>query len=489
MISKCYPKKYLQNDNVMITYINIKGDFVMRLKKFKERNNKQIGIIIFTITCVLLVNGVMLYRTFAIFEVKTNQNVIKGTVQDPGDIYFAYYVDEKIKKDMPQKNEGYILDEEKSYCGELGAKDESIKPTLNEEDWSITVKGMKTSRTKCNLYFRKYYKVKVDETEHQVQTSSKELTIETSGNILLCNNGITAKEESNKIHLSNITKDSTCRFYETSTDAINSIDNTKNYILFLTDEETQSTMTITDLQEVTIDLNGHTKNGTISNSGTLYLKSSKENKGIINGTITTNSNSHTEIENLKIISTNHSIIARNNSFVHIKNIEISVSNPTWTPAGIILYSNSNAEVVDSKVYAPFGIILEGNQNSLLVQNSNIETSGSTALQVSSGIANIMVEGLCKISGNGNGYGIWSNANASSTITLNMLDNQIPTITAEQQAAIYLGYGVLNWQYGEAYGKRANSSTQSVTLTRKGTSLTTENQAGTYHTYLNQITTE
>ena len=216
----------------------------MKLKKFKERNNKQIGIILFTITCILLVSGVMLYRTFAIFEVITNQNVIKGTVQDPGDIYFAYYVDEKIQKDMPQKDSGYILDEEKSYCGELGSKDESIIPTLNEEDWSITVKGMKQSRTKCNLYFRKYYKVKVNDKDYQVQTSSNELMIEKAGNILLCNNGTTATEENNKIHLSNITKDSTCRFYDTSNNALDKIDNSKNYILFLNDETETSTLTI-----------------------------------------------------------------------------------------------------------------------------------------------------------------------------------------------------------------------------------------------------
>ena len=68
----------------------------MRLKRFKEKDNKRIGIIVFTLVCVLLVSGVILYRTFAIFEVKTNQNVIKGTVQDPGDIYFAFYKDDQI---------------------------------------------------------------------------------------------------------------------------------------------------------------------------------------------------------------------------------------------------------------------------------------------------------------------------------------------------------------------------------------------------------
>ena len=63
----------------------------MKLKKFKERNHKQFGIIVFTITCVLFVGAVVLYRSFAVFEVKSNQNIIEGKIEDPGNIYFAFY--------------------------------------------------------------------------------------------------------------------------------------------------------------------------------------------------------------------------------------------------------------------------------------------------------------------------------------------------------------------------------------------------------------
>ena len=132
----------------------------MKLKKFKERSNKRIGIIIFTITCIFLVGGIALYRTFAIFEVKINQNVIKGTVQDPGNLYFAFYQKNEengtyeIQKDMPDKNSGYVLDEEASYCGVSGDEDTKIKVSLTE-DWVVHVSGITTSRTKCNLYFTK----------------------------------------------------------------------------------------------------------------------------------------------------------------------------------------------------------------------------------------------------------------------------------------------------------------------------------------------
>ena len=86
----------------------------MKLEKFKEKDNKKVGIIIFTIVCILLVSGVILYRTFAIFEVKTNQNIINGEVQGMGDLEFAFYVDGKIDKKVPAKDTGYTLNTEKS---------------------------------------------------------------------------------------------------------------------------------------------------------------------------------------------------------------------------------------------------------------------------------------------------------------------------------------------------------------------------------------
>ncbi len=126
----------------------------MKLKKFKQKDNKRIWIIVFTIMCILLVSGVILYRTFAIFEVKKNQNIIKGTVQDPGNLYFAFFKDNEIQKDIPKKDEGYVLDEESSYCGINGSNEDNIKVTLTE-DYVIQVHGVTTSRTKCNLYFVK----------------------------------------------------------------------------------------------------------------------------------------------------------------------------------------------------------------------------------------------------------------------------------------------------------------------------------------------
>ena len=135
----------------------------MKLKKFKETNNKRIGIIAFTIVCIMLVAGAVFYRTFAIFEVKTNQNVINGTVQGMGDIEFAFYQNDggsdgdKIVKEAPKKEEGYILNTEKSKCIDLTTGEQSSNISWDNEKWEANLKNIKTTKTKCYLHFDKLY--------------------------------------------------------------------------------------------------------------------------------------------------------------------------------------------------------------------------------------------------------------------------------------------------------------------------------------------
>ncbi len=130
----------------------------MKLKRFKERDNKRIGIIVFTIVCILLVSGVIIYRTFAIFEVRTNQNVIKGKVGDMGDIEFAFYKDDALVKEVPKKDEGYSLDTSSSYCIDMTTGKQISNVNWNDERWSIELKDITTTKTKCYLHFKKIYK-------------------------------------------------------------------------------------------------------------------------------------------------------------------------------------------------------------------------------------------------------------------------------------------------------------------------------------------
>ena len=74
----------------------------MKLEKFKQRDPKKMGIILFTVVCVLLITGVFFYTSFASFETHDEFNIIKGTVGSNKDLYFAFYVDNEISGKMPQ---------------------------------------------------------------------------------------------------------------------------------------------------------------------------------------------------------------------------------------------------------------------------------------------------------------------------------------------------------------------------------------------------
>ena len=126
----------------------------MKLEKFKEQNKKKKVIVIFTICCILLLARVFIYASFAVFTENKDFNVINGTAQDPGDIYFAYYVDGSIQKEAPKQNTGYVFDEESSNCTN------GVKPNWNHSTWTFrgnyeNYNATDYTRTKCNLYFTK----------------------------------------------------------------------------------------------------------------------------------------------------------------------------------------------------------------------------------------------------------------------------------------------------------------------------------------------
>ena len=121
----------------------------MKLEKYKQRNPKKIGIAVFTITCVLLIAFVFIYSSFASFQTNETRSFINGNVVDPGDLYFAFYVDGVISSTMPGKGEGYVLDNEKTTCTN-GATVEWLA-----DEWAPKILNFTQTRTKCTLYFIK----------------------------------------------------------------------------------------------------------------------------------------------------------------------------------------------------------------------------------------------------------------------------------------------------------------------------------------------
>ena len=102
---------------------------------------------------VLLLSGVYLYNTFAVFTEEKHFNVINGKVGDPGDIYFAYYVDDNITRELPKKGSDYTLDTEKSNCTN------GVVPSWDDAGWKFigdfsNYNVTDYTRTRCNLYFK-----------------------------------------------------------------------------------------------------------------------------------------------------------------------------------------------------------------------------------------------------------------------------------------------------------------------------------------------
>jgi len=123
----------------------------MKLKKFKKLNNKKVSIVIFTVACILLITGVFIYRSFALFESIENKNLIEGNVEDLGDISFTYYLDGNIVKDSPSKDSNYMFDDKNSSC----TNNATVR--WNYEDWGPVVGNLSNTKTKCHLKFTSNY--------------------------------------------------------------------------------------------------------------------------------------------------------------------------------------------------------------------------------------------------------------------------------------------------------------------------------------------
>ena len=125
----------------------------MKLEKFKEKDNKRKFIILFTVCCVFLLAGVFLYTSFAVFTEDKQFNVINGTYQDPGDLYFAVYIDGQITNTFPSKDSGYTLDTTQSSCtngATVSWDNDSWSAAINFTNYSAG----NMSRTKCTMYFK-----------------------------------------------------------------------------------------------------------------------------------------------------------------------------------------------------------------------------------------------------------------------------------------------------------------------------------------------
>ncbi len=73
---------------------------------------------------------------------------------------------------------------------------------------------------------------------------------------IVCNNGATISMNDNTLKLSDVYKDTNCTMSSSINTTFDNLDNTKNYILMLKDENVSETLIIKENKNVTFDLNG-----------------------------------------------------------------------------------------------------------------------------------------------------------------------------------------------------------------------------------------
>ena len=126
----------------------------MPLKKFKIKNTKLFASLLAFFFIGLFAGYIVFSKSYAYYEEKKDFNIINGTVEEAGDIYFAYYIDGVISRNMPVQNTGYTLDVEKSNCNN------GVIPSWDNAGWKFVgdyhnYNATDNTRTKCTLYFNK----------------------------------------------------------------------------------------------------------------------------------------------------------------------------------------------------------------------------------------------------------------------------------------------------------------------------------------------
>ena len=188
------------------------------------------------------------------------------------------------------------------------------------------------------------------------------------GTNVVCNNGVTIKEEDGKIKLENILGNSECNFSNNLKDTINNIDNTKNNILLLNDINLENTLTIPEGKDVVLDLNGRKISINITktliyNKSNLSLKNTSTNDSYLeSSTVVFNNeeNATSDLENVKLVSSN-------------------------TDTASTIHNRGNLKVTNCYIEGPFGIgVNDKPTTEINVYNSEIVGTLNTAIQFNAG---------------------------------------------------------------------------------------------------------
>ena len=88
----------------------------MKLERFKINNRIHKVIYILGIIIIIFMSIFIFYKSYAVYEVIDNKNIIEGTVQEMGDLSFVFYIDGNVSMNVPEQKTNYVFNTEKSSC-------------------------------------------------------------------------------------------------------------------------------------------------------------------------------------------------------------------------------------------------------------------------------------------------------------------------------------------------------------------------------------
>ena len=421
------------------------------------------GLISLSIFCILVL-GLYIFNT--------------KNLEFQNDVELAIYINDEESSTIPLKDTGYIFDSEKSSCTN------NANISWDNESWSPVVKNMSEYKTRCTLSFRDYYQLTVlndnDTQVYQIPLSDSSTSIRANTNhtLLACNQGVELTNSNGDIVVNNIQSDVSCKYYDSSVDAINSLDDSENYFIYLKDENLSNDLIIINGKELTMDLNGYKLNEKILAIwvyGVLDIISSSTTMGEVNASINIYSEFH--LHNVSVISNNSALTPYEESSVQVENSRL-ISTGTANESTVWMHS-ARLELFDSYIEGPFAVGGEGGE--ILIDSSELVGTFRNALQVNRGFyGNVTVLGSSIFTGESCGIMMYK-----GTLTLKSDSSSSPIIRGNNSSGLSLGIedaSIFNFNAGDIYGKFAPNLNGTINVADGKTMVSVE-ENGIIHTYL------
>ena len=394
-------------------------------------------------------------------------------------------LDVKISGKAPSKGSVEIYDEKVSSAQLLF---DTYLVKYDGKKVTLTEKGCEKEAT-VNLVIgeKEYDNVTKDdiETEFNISDDISDMTN------IVCNNGVTISMNDNTLKLSDVYKDTNCTMSSSINTTFAKLDDTKNYILMLKDENVSETLENKETKNVTIDLNGKSITAsnfiTFVNSGTLSILNSSLNESYLYSdvqVISTVKDSVSSLKNIKLVckDTNNNSSICNNGKLKVENTYIE------GPYGIGCNTEPGSEIDirDSNIVATKhnGVQFNVTENITggTISSTRISGNDTAIVFASSGILNVESGIFNGATGNAianynsgtininSGIHISKNSNAianynSGTINIQQLNNPvyISSLAQDWRSA------VLNTLSGKINikGNKANNCTNDSEKTTSG----------------------